>query len=237
MQKGILPETLTGLSTGTEYRDAGAGMPATTVLFASAPSYPGAKRRLAAHLLEERHRRDPLSDRPCPEKFSLGTTSLGAPYLFSTARTAPSISFSRSGAQQWAAICERGRIGIDVASAREFTGKYPFDRVFHPFEMAFAARFGNQDRACSAALIWSAKEAAVKAVGTGFHFTDPRDVVVEPERPGAAAPYLQVWIDRPILIRSRRVDDGWLSLATAAILSPTDGMPVRFDDSRPVSDL
>lgn len=86
--------------------------------------------------------------------------------------------------------CDRVRPGIDLSRPGEFGPDYPYSRAFAPGELeraqdslsALGKRVGDRalsdSRAFSAALCWALKEAAVKALGTGFHRFEPADVCV-----------------------------------------------------------
>lgn len=111
---------------------------------------------------------------------------LGRPQLLLGDRIGPAISFCRSGQNLWAALCgDEQDIGIDVAERREFQGKYPFYRVFHLQELQHALKPAGEDLKKAAALLWSVKEAAAKAMGCGFHLVDPLHVIVYPSIDGA----------------------------------------------------
>ena len=71
-------------------------------------------------------------------------------------------------------------IGIDAAEADEFQGEYPVHRVFHGPELHHALLLAGGDLAGASALLWSIKEAVVKALGCAFHFVDPRQINVYP---------------------------------------------------------
>jgi phosphopantetheinyl transferase (holo-ACP synthase) len=106
---------------------------------------------------------------------------LGRPQLLLGDHMGPAISFCKSGKTRWAALCGDGHdIGIDVAQSQEFQGKYPFYRVFHPGELGHALKPAEDDLKKAAALLWSVKEAAAKALGCGFHLVDPLQVIVYP---------------------------------------------------------
>jgi phosphopantetheinyl transferase (holo-ACP synthase) len=98
----------------------------------------------------------------------------------------PAISFSEGGQNVWAALCEdRSDIGIDVAGPDEFQKEYPFHRVFNDQELQHALRLAGGDLKRASALLWSIKEAAVKALGCAFHLVDPRQITVYPPTEGA----------------------------------------------------
>lgn len=112
---------------------------------------------------------------------------LGRPQLRRGGHPGPAISFSEGGGKVWAALCGDGAdIGIDVAGADEFSGEYPVHRVFHPRELEQALPLAGGELAAAAALLWSVKEAVVKALGCGFHLVEPRQITVCPAVAGAA---------------------------------------------------
>jgi len=90
---------------------------------------------------------------------------LGRPRLLLGEQRGPAIAFSECGGNVWAALSGDGSdIGIDAAGADEFQGEYPFHRVFHPQELDHALRLTGGDREEASALLWSVKEAVVKAL-------------------------------------------------------------------------
>ena len=116
---------------------------------------------------------------------------LGRPHLLLGEYRGPAISFSGGGGKVWAALCgDESDIGIDVAGPdefkREFQRDYPFHRVFHPQELQHTLRLVGGDLEKASALLWSIKEAVVKALGCGFHLVDPRQITVYPSEEGAA---------------------------------------------------
>ncbi len=112
---------------------------------------------------------------------------LGRPHLQLGDDRGPAISFSEGGGNVWAALCgDESDIGIDAAGSDEFHGEYPFHRVFHPQELQQALRLTGGDLEKASALLWSVKEAVVKALGCAFHLVDPRQITVYPSAEGAA---------------------------------------------------
>ena len=110
---------------------------------------------------------------------------LGRPHLLLGEYRGPAISFSESGGKVWAALCgDESDIGIDVAGTDEFQREYPFHRVFHPQELQHALKLAGEDLETAAALLWSIKEAVVKALGCAFHLVDPRQITVYPSAGG-----------------------------------------------------
>ena len=111
---------------------------------------------------------------------------LGRPHLLLGEYRGPAISFSEGGGKVWAALCgDESDIGIDVAGTDEFQREYPFHRVFHPQELQHALRLAGGDLEKASALLWSIKEAVVKALGCAFHLVDPRQITVYPSAAGA----------------------------------------------------
>lgn len=99
----------------------------------------------------------------------------GRPVLGIPSEECPFVSFSHAGAQTWAALSLDGPVGIDVACSSEFHPPYPIERVFSPLEWKEAAMVcGSPEDA--APLLWTLKEAAVKALGRGFRDLGPLDV-------------------------------------------------------------
>jgi phosphopantetheinyl transferase len=104
-------------------------------------------------------------------------------------------------------------VGIDVAYPQEFAGAYPFSRAFGPQEMDCVRDVAGQDTPRAAALIWSLKEAAVKAIGTGFNTHDPREVRVGNPRSGQSGIVFNVRVDEAVTAWARPEGKGWLAVA------------------------
>jgi phosphopantetheinyl transferase (holo-ACP synthase) len=110
---------------------------------------------------------------------------LGKPHLMLGAHRGPAISFSKGGGKVWAALCgDESDMGIDVAEAAEFRGEYPFHRVFNAQEFQHVLKLAGGDLEKASALLWSVKEAVVKALGCAFHFVDPLQIHVYPSMGG-----------------------------------------------------
>jgi phosphopantetheinyl transferase (holo-ACP synthase) len=107
-------------------------------------------------------------------------------------------------------------VGIDVAWPAEFAGRYPYTRAFESKELESARMLTCGDSSRSAALLWSVKEAAVKAVGTGFHRHDPRHVNVSNFRPVQGGVLFHIHADRPVFAWAREEGKGWLAVAVSA---------------------
>ena len=106
---------------------------------------------------------------------------LGKPHLLLGPHRGPAVSFSEGGGNVWAALCgDESDMGIDVAEAVEFRGEYPFQRVFNVQELQHVLNLAGGDFEEASALLWSVKEAVVKALGCAFHFVDPLQIHVDP---------------------------------------------------------
>jgi phosphopantetheinyl transferase len=116
-----------------------------------------------------------------PFSFRLFCDSMGKPGLVVNNAVEPGISFSHCYGVTWGALADpEWDVGIDAARADEFEGDYPFHRVFHTGELNPLLETIGRRRSEAAALVWSAKEAFVKAVGCGFHLFSPLEVTTAP---------------------------------------------------------
>ena len=152
---------------------------------------------------------------------------LGRPQLLLGETQGPAISFSEGGGKIWAALCgEASDIGIDAAATDEFPKEYPFQRVFHVQELQQALRLTSGDLKKASALLWSIKEAAVKALGCAFHLVDPRHICVYPSAAekdgwyvskvclsGKALVRFPIMASRCLWVRSLFQEKMWLSIA------------------------
>jgi len=211
------------------------------VFYASLPQGPvppagrgtngGAKDRLVSLLWDHAlAAKNPLG-KPCRslpgEAFPIQVAHdpLGKPLFLRGEHRGPAVSFSEGGGRLWAALCgDDSDIGIDVAGADEFPSGYPIHRVFHDQELQQASMLAGGDAAKASALLWSIKEAVVKALGCAFHLVDPREITVHPlgedgghffsaglsKRTQARVPKSA---GRPIWVRSLPQSKTWLSVA------------------------
>lgn len=187
-----------------------------SVVFASTESRPGAGPCLTLTLLRALARIDPRWSAPPDENaLTLHKSALGRPCLLLGDEQEPSLSFSHGGGRLWAAMSGTGSVGIDVAYPEEFAGGYPFARAFRPEELEYAGALCPNDTARGAALIWSAKEASVKATGAGFNLFDPLQVQVGTPLFREKGIFFEVSAGRPISAWVRKEDRGWLSVALA----------------------
>jgi phosphopantetheinyl transferase len=123
------------------------------------------------------------------------------------------LSFSHGKERLWAAMCSKGRVGIDMAYPEEFSAGYPFARAFRAEELDCARALCHNDTARGAALIWSVKEASVKATGAGFNRFDPLQVRVGAPLFMQEGFLFEVSADRSMTAWARTEDTGWLCVA------------------------
>jgi phosphopantetheinyl transferase len=184
--------------------------PGSPVIYASDLPGSGAKERLVRRLLAGLPGQ--TTDGPS-HLVTLETTALGQPRLCLGGHPGPAVSFSQTPHCLWAALAPDGQVGVDAALASEFAAAYPLARVFQPAELDWARPLCGGDTAGAAALLWTLKEAAVKALGVGFHLLDPLALEAFSPKPWQggwrvavkAGPILPAW--------ARPVAGGWLALA------------------------
>jgi hypothetical protein len=119
-----------------------------------------------------------------------------------------------------------------VAGTDEFQRGYPFHRVFHPQELQHALRLAGGDLKMASALLWSIKEAVVKALGCAFHLVDPRHITVYPSvggdggytfpagLSGKALVRFPMAAGRSLWVRSLPQRKMWLSIALVTGRAP-----------------
>lgn len=147
--------------------------------------------------------------------LSLDAGPLGQPLLSIGGRAGPSLSFSAAGGLLWGALAGRGQVGVDAAREGDFAPPYPYSRALGGGEWDWAWRHCQGQTAAAAALLWAAKEAAVKALGTGFHTLDPLDLEVACLTPAGEGFEVAVQVRSRATVSAwvRPLADGWLGLA------------------------
>jgi phosphopantetheinyl transferase len=186
------------------------------VVYAAMEKGEGAREFLAARLLKSLAEEAPeWAEALEGDTLALATGPLGQPILKLGGRMGPSLSFSEAGNLVWAAMAGRGRVGVDAAREAEFESPYPYSRAFGAAEWDWARQYCQGRTASAAALLWAAKEAAVKALGVGFHTRDPLDLEVAKGSPAWEGISLTVTTPKSVSAWIRPLADGWLSLAGA----------------------
>jgi phosphopantetheinyl transferase len=188
--------------------------PAAPVVYAAVEKGEGAREFLADRLLKALAAKAPeWTETLAGVSLKLDTGPLGQPLLKLGERLGPSLSFSEAGSLVWCAMAGRGRVGLDAAREADFVPPYPYARAFSTEEWDWAARLCQGRTASAAALLWTAKEAAVKALGVGFHTLEPLDLAVAKGSPAQEGINLTVRTPEPVSAWARPLADGWLALA------------------------
>jgi hypothetical protein len=188
--------------------------PGGPVIYASDLAGPGVKERLVQQLLaslpgQERGG----AGQSAPGPVSLEVTALGQPRLFLSGQPGPAVSFSQAAGRIYAAMTCTGQVGVDAAMPAEFEAGYPMARAFRPAELDWARPLSGGNTSDAAALLWALKEAAVKALGVGFHFLAPRAVEVVSPRPWQGGVRVLVQAGRILPAWARPEAGGWLAIA------------------------
>jgi phosphopantetheinyl transferase len=110
-------------------------------------------------------------------------------------------------------LAPAGQVGVDAAMPAEFEAGYPMARAFRLAELDWARPLSGGGTPGAAALLWALKEAAVKALGVGFHFLDPLAVEVESPRPWQDGWRVLVKAGRILPAWARPEAGGWLAIA------------------------
>ncbi|MDQ7784558.1 MAG: 4'-phosphopantetheinyl transferase superfamily protein [Desulfomonilaceae bacterium] len=151
----------------------------------------------------------PTGSRHCRGDLQIASDEFGAPQLIVRGAEGPGISFSYSGNTIWAALCSNDRrCGIDLARTDEFVQGYPFHRAFHGEEFRSVLPVSNGNIMGAAALLWSAKEATVKALGCAFHLIDPLQVHVRLRGSSRGEVLLVAQLDGSV---EKKLFGGWVS--------------------------
>jgi hypothetical protein len=187
--------------------------PCDPVIYTSDLAGAGAKERLVRRLLASLPGQTGDAGQSAPGPVSLELTALGQPRLFLGGQPGPAVSFSQAAGRLWAAMTCTGQVGVDTAMPAEFEAGYPMARAFRPAELDWARPLSGGDTPGAAALLWTLKEAAVKALGVGFHFLDPLAVEVLSPRPWQGGWRVLVQAGRILPAWARPEAGGWLAIA------------------------
>lgn len=188
--------------------------PGEPVIYASDLAGAGAKERLVLRLLASLPGQETGgAGQSAPGPVSLELTALGQPRLFLGGQPGPAVSFSQAAGRLWAALTCTGQVGVDAAMPAEFEAGYPMARAFRPAELDWARPLSGGATAGATALLWALKEAAVKALGVGFHLLDPLAVEVVSPRPWQGGWRVLVQAGRILPAWARPEAGGWLAFA------------------------
>ena len=104
------------------------------------------------------------------DQLAFGALEHGKPFALMSGQPAPvSFSVSHSGRHGLIAVATRERLGVDVEDRiprRNFNGLT--ETVFGPNEQAEFRLLADHDRSATFYMLWTLKEALIKALGTGF---------------------------------------------------------------------
>lgn len=188
--------------------------PAAPVVYGAVEKGEGAREFLTGRLLKALAQEAPeWAEALGWGALELATGPLGQPLLKLGDRLGPSLSFSEAGSLVWAAMAGAGRVGVDAAREADFKSPYPYSRAFGREEWDWAWRYCQGRTASAAALLWAAKEAAVKALGVGLHTLDPLDLEVAKGSPAWEGISLTVITPEQVRAWARPLANGWLALA------------------------
>ena len=104
------------------------------------------------------------------EQLSFGTSEHGKPFaLLDNVRSAISFNVSHSGNHGLIAVANKGRIGVDIeVPRRNLRLDAPIEATMGPEEQRELAAKRGSDQLRLFCLLWTCKEALIKALGTGF---------------------------------------------------------------------
>ncbi|MBM4284463.1 MAG: 4'-phosphopantetheinyl transferase superfamily protein [Deltaproteobacteria bacterium] len=183
------------------------------VVYCSAPSLAVTKEDLVSFLLATLESAGAITHpQELRPRFRLERGPLGQPLLRLGGKPGPAVSFSEAGGRLYGAVSLTGRVGVDATRPEEFTPPYPLARVFRSGEFNLALRLTENRPRQAAALLWALKEAALKALGVGFHRLAPREVVVGEPEPGPGGRLFPVQADRTVLTWAAPREGGWLAI-------------------------
>ena len=104
------------------------------------------------------------------DQLAFGALEHGKPFALVSGLTAPvSFNVSHSGRHGLIAVAAHERLGVDVEDRkhrRDFNGLA--ETVFGPNERAEFRLLGEKDKFSTFYMLWTLKEALIKALGTGF---------------------------------------------------------------------
>jgi hypothetical protein len=184
------------------------------VVYASTPVSPTCKEHLVNQLMQGLVSLVPEGIRSWERlPLQLGRGPLGQPVLCHGDEQHLSVSFSLVGGRIWGALAGAGRVGIDAALSVEFPSNYPLSRVFSQEEFDRAFTLCRGDAALTAALLWSLKEAAVKALGVGFNHLSPREIATGPGKPWRGGLLFEVDAGSLVKTWARPEAGGWVAIA------------------------
>ena len=123
-----------------------------------------------------------------PETIRLEATAEGKPFLALDEHRSEIYDFSISGSGECLALAlsRGGRIGVDIEQIRDLPDTaLMLEAIVTPAESAMLGKLAGPERELAFFQLWVAKEARLKALGTGF-LLEPRGVCFDIEAEGGA---------------------------------------------------
>jgi phosphopantetheinyl transferase len=200
-------------SMGTGAVDLLEGLPPAAIAYTAVNAPKPDRALLVDRLIKSLQRIHHFTSKARLSEYCLEKDALGRPALFFGDVEGPSISFSLVPGSTWAAMSGVKGLGIDAALPEEFNPPYPAHRVFGRGEFDRASELCGGVSAEASAFLWSAKEAAVKALGCGFHFFGPLEIKVGKIRPVNRGYYSHLDAGMKVPVWTRRQGRLWVSIA------------------------
>ena len=104
-------------------------------------------------------------------------------------------------------------VGVDVEWLDRRINLGIADRYFAPSEVAYLQGVPLEERRSVFLRFWTLKESSVKALGTGFHYHDPLDVVCGAPRREKNGYVFTIYARRRLFAWTHRTGDEWVSIA------------------------
>lgn len=163
--------------------------------------------------------------------IELRAASDGAPEAYLSDEPALlSLSLSHSGGTAFCSVAPSGvALGCDLETVEPRSDDFLAD-YFTAEEQAFIARAPTAERSRLLALLWGAKESALKALRTGLRL-DTRSVVASPA--DALSPVIGEWRLLRVRCTGGSVFDGWWrqdgARVRTLVAAPSPALPVILD--------
>jgi len=171
---------------------------------------------------------------PALAQIEIRATPSGAPEAVLPGLTTPfSFSISHRADRAMCAVSPvRMRLGCDLEMVEEHSQAFVTD-YFTAEEQTLVARAGCEDRPALLALLWSAKESALKALGQGLRL-DTRSVVVTPIE---GQPDVSGWSPLRVRCAGDEIFHGWwrnsIGFLFTMVSNPDPDCPTEIRVSAP----
>jgi 4'-phosphopantetheinyl transferase len=170
-------------------------------------------------------------DRSALSAIEIRPAASGAPEVYLTSKPAKvAISIShRQGIAMCAVVAANSELGCDLEMIEPRSDTFIRDYFTEEEQVAIDNIAGEEDRRRAVALVWSAKESALKAMRVGLRF-DTRSVsVTQGDRSAAETG----WTSLRVCGSDGRIFDGWWQqsgmLLRTVVATPKSRVPIRLD--------